>query len=62
MIVTEPSPISRIPCELLSDIMSATKDAPKSLEDLKELLKHDLKVKVAGMSYSRVPSTVPHLL
>lgn len=28
--------------------MAATSDAPKSLEELKGLLKHDKKVKVAG--------------
>lgn len=28
--------------------MSATKNAPKTIEELKELLKDDLKVKVAG--------------
>ncbi|KIP12283.1 hypothetical protein PHLGIDRAFT_98208 [Phlebiopsis gigantea 11061_1 CR5-6] len=34
--------------------MSATKNAPTNVEDLKELLKDDLKVKVAG-TYSTIP-------
>lgn len=34
--------------------MSATRDAPKTIEDLKQLLQYDLKVKVAGTFHSSV--------
>lgn len=35
---------------LFNSNMAATEQAPKSIEDLKTLLKDDIKVKVAGMN------------
>jgi hypothetical protein len=35
-------------------MLSATENAPKNVEELKELLQHDTKVKVASTSFFRV--------